>query len=461
MLTINWTPSIKQYRAFEILRDKHTTEMLYGGGAGGGKSYLGCCWLIINCIEYPGSRWLMGRAVLKTLKQTTLLTFFDICKGWGFKKDIDYRYNPSDGVITWSNGSEIYLKDLKLYPTDPEFDSLGSTEYTGVYVDEGSEVCTKAKNILMTRIRYKLIEFGLIPKFLITSNPYKNFLYREFYKPYKEKKLPEYRCFLPSLVTDNPFISPYYIQNLKKTDKVTQERLLKGNWEYDDDPAKLFEYDELQDMLSIVPKKDPKKSEYKYITCDPARFGIDKTVIMLWDGLYLKKVFMYPKTSTKETRKYIESLSEKESVRHSKIIVDEDGVGGGVVDEMTGIKGFVNNATAIKPKKSPKRDKKDHEERFTTNYANLKSQCYFKLAEYIKKGKIGISKDVPIEIIDMLIEELEVIKQIDADKEAPLRVIKKEDIKDLLGRSPDLADAMMERMFFEVQLKKKVAFAFV
>lgn len=457
MIKIDWEPSIKQFRAFEILRDKHTTEMLYGGGAGGGKSYLGCAWLIINCIEFPGSRWLMARAVLKTLKQTTLLTFFDICKGWGFRRDIDYKYNPSDGVITWSNGSEIYLKDLKQYPTDPEFDCLGSTEYTGVYIDEGSEVSTKAKNIVMTRIRYKLIEFNLIPKLLITSNPYKNFLYREFYKPYKEKKLLKYRCFLPSLVTDNPYISPFYIQNLKKTDKITQERLLKGNWEYDDDPTKLFEYDDLIDMLSIIPKK----SDEKYISCDPARLGPDKTVIMLWEGLFLKKIFIYPKTRNDVTRGYLEKLGEKEDVRRSKTVVDEDGIGGGIVDEMRGIKGFVNNARPIKPNKPPRREKIDREERFTTNYANLKSQCYFKLAEYIKKGKIGISKDIPEHIIDMLIEELEVMKQVDPDKDAPLRVIGKDDIKELLGRSPDLADAMMERMFFEVQIKKKLAYAFV
>ena len=70
-LIINFKPTIKQIEAFDYLTDKTTTEILYGGGAGGGKSYLGCCWLIISCMQYSGTRWLMGRAVLKSLKEST------------------------------------------------------------------------------------------------------------------------------------------------------------------------------------------------------------------------------------------------------------------------------------------------------------------------------------------------------------------------------------------------------
>ncbi len=51
-MSINWEPSEKQYMAWNILQDKIHTEIFYGGGAGGGKSYLGCAWLIISCL--PG-----------------------------------------------------------------------------------------------------------------------------------------------------------------------------------------------------------------------------------------------------------------------------------------------------------------------------------------------------------------------------------------------------------------------
>src|SRR3990167_3812314 len=125
----------------------------------------------------------MGRAKLKSLKESTLLTFFKVLKMFGLEQDIDWKYSPMEGVVRFlKTGSSVYLKDLYHYPADPEFDSLGSTEYTGAFIDEASEISEKAFNIVKSRIRYKLDEYGLIPKILLCSNPTKNFAYREFYK---------------------------------------------------------------------------------------------------------------------------------------------------------------------------------------------------------------------------------------------------------------------------------------
>ena len=73
----------KQNKAVYYLKDSITEEIIYGGAAGGGKSALGCLWLIEQCQTYPGSRWLMGRAKLKTLKETTLNTFFELSSKLG------------------------------------------------------------------------------------------------------------------------------------------------------------------------------------------------------------------------------------------------------------------------------------------------------------------------------------------------------------------------------------------
>ena len=81
----------RQLQAFKILQDRETTELFFGGGAGGGKSYLGCFWLVYSCLNYPGSRWLMGRARLTTLKKSTLLTFFEVLKIFQLKRDNDWK----------------------------------------------------------------------------------------------------------------------------------------------------------------------------------------------------------------------------------------------------------------------------------------------------------------------------------------------------------------------------------
>jgi len=162
--------SPKQREAYSYLKDNRRTEILYGGAAGGGKSWLGCLWLLMCCLKYPGSRWLMGRAVAKTLKETTLNSFFDVCTFLGLKSGSDYIYNGQAGTIQIGQ-SVILLKDLFAYPSDPNFDDLGSLEITGAFIDEANQVTAKAKAIVSSRIRYKLDEFGIIPKLLMTCNP--------------------------------------------------------------------------------------------------------------------------------------------------------------------------------------------------------------------------------------------------------------------------------------------------
>ena len=149
----------KQENAIYYLKDKTTTELIYGGAAGGGKSAIGCLWLIEMCQTYKGSRWLMGRAKLSSLKETTLKTFFELCAELGVTNQ--FKYNGQSNVIVWDNGSEIILKDLFSYPSDPNYDSLGSLEITGAFIDECNQVIYKAWQIVNSRIRYKLKEFGL------------------------------------------------------------------------------------------------------------------------------------------------------------------------------------------------------------------------------------------------------------------------------------------------------------
>ena len=178
----------KQDNAVYFLKDEITEEVVYGGAAGGGKSALGCLWLIEMCQNYPGSRWLMGRAKLKTLKETTLNTFFELASKLGISSQ--FNYSQHLGMIVWENGSQILLKDLFQYPSDPEFDALGSLEITGAFIDEISQIVFKAWQIVKSRIRYKLKEFGLGVKMLGSCNPTKNWVYKEFFVKSPKRLIP-------------------------------------------------------------------------------------------------------------------------------------------------------------------------------------------------------------------------------------------------------------------------------
>lgn len=432
-MDINIKLSDKQKEALEYLNNDYTTEVLFGGGAGSGKTFLGCAWVIINCIKYPGTKWLIGRSRLKSLKESTLATFFDIAKQWNLN-DKHYNYNQQSNQITFYNGSIIILKDLFLYPSDPNFDTLGSLEITGAFLDESNQISLKAKNIVMSRARYKLDVYNLIPKMLMTCNPARNWVYEDFYKKDKDGTLEEYKHFIQSLVSDNIHISKHYIDNLNKLPKVDRDRLLLGKWEYEDKGA-IIEFDKMINIFKDYNYRedDINPNDY-YISVDVARKGKDKAVIILWHKFNILKIKTLDISKINEIVDIIKDLKNKYKINSNHIVIDADGVGGGVVDYLPNSIEFINNSRAL------------NEE----NYYNLKTQCYFKLADKINDESICIFNYIEEEK-EFIIQELMQVKRKDVDKDGKLKLITKDEIKQLIGRSPDYSDAMMLRMYFEIE----------
>jgi|TARA_R110000765_G_scaffold275144_2_gene373536 phage terminase large subunit len=426
-LNIETSFTYTQEQAIEYLFDDKTTEVLFGGAAGGGKSWVGCSWLVLCCLKYPKTRYLMGRSKLHSLKTTTLNTFLEVCQVWGLIANKHYTLNGASNIIRFYNGSEVMMKDLFLYPSDRNFDNLGSLELTGAFIDECNQITEKAKNIVSSRIRYKLDEYGLIPKMLMTCNPAKNWVYSQYYRPAKEGKQKPFRRFIQSLVDDNQYISKHYKTQLETLDELSKQRLLFGNWEYDASKDDLIKYDAIINLFEQQGVKGQ-----NYISCDVARFGSDKTIIIVWEGLHIKKIRKLLKSAINDVVSEVRELQQAYSVPLHNIIIDEDGVGGGAKDYLR-CKGFVNNSRPLKKE----------------NYQNLKTQCYYKLASTINKGQIGITcPDVADK--QAIIEELEQIKTKDADKDNKLQMIPKDQVKDIIGRSPDYADAMAMRMYYEI-----------
>lgn len=426
-MNIDTTFTDTQERAMEYLFDNKTTEVLFGGAAGGGKSWVGCAWLVLMCLKYPKTRYLMGRSKLDALKKTTLNTFFEVCEHWGIKSGKHYNYNGSSNIIRFYNRSEILLKDLFLYPSDRNFDNLGSLEITAAFIDEANQITEKAKNIVASRMRYKLDDYGIIPKMLMTCNPAKNWVYTQYYRPAKEGKQKPHRQFIQSLVDDNEYISKYYKTQLETLDELSKQRLLFGNWEYDATKDSLVDYNAILGLFENTGTQGQ-----KFISCDVARFGSDKTVIMYWEGLHIKKIRTLLKSAVNEVVDEVRVIQQNYQVPLRNIVIDEDGVGGGAKDYLR-CQGFVNNARPLKKE----------------NYQNLKTQCYYKLADLINKSQLGI--DCPdIRVKNDIIEELEQVRTKDSDKDNKLQLIPKEVIKDIIGRSPDYSDAMAMRMFYEI-----------
>jgi len=432
----NFKPLTRQSEALKFLSvDSDVETILYGGAAGGGKTMLGCMWQILRRLKYPGTRSLIGRAKLDTLKKTTMATFFQVANEIGLKAGEDFIYNQQSHIIKFSNGSEIILADLFLYPSDPMMTDLGGLEVTDVFIDEATEITEKAYSIVSSRIRYKLKEFGLKPKILLTCNPSKGWIYNQFYLPYKNQNLPAHRAFVQALPGDNIHLPDSYVTSLTRLPEADRKRLLEGDWEFDNSSDRLYMYDELMRCF-----REPMAVGEGYITADIARLGKDRTVLCVWRGLSCIDIVILRQKRQDEVKAEIQRLMNQHQVRLSNVLADADGVGGGLVDSLR-CREFMNGSKAVRG----------------TQYMNLKADCYFRLGELIDKNEITL----PIKYQEDIVKELELIRRVDPDKEGKLRVTSKDTISQRTGGiSPDIADAIMMRAFFELN-RNYTKYAFI
>lgn len=368
----------------------------------------------------------------------------------GLKIGVHYKFNGQSNIITFYNGSEILLKDLAYYPSDPDFSELGSLEITFAFVDECNQIIEKAWEILKSRIRYMLDVYDLIPKILGSCNPSKEWPFRRFFKLWEARNETVGRRFIQSLVTDNPEISKHYIANLKSlSDTITKERLLKGNWNYDSNPDMLCTYDGIKSLFggNIL-----YKTGKHYLTADVARFGGDEAVILVWDGFIVIDYITFEKSKTTEILNAINYFRIKYNIPKSRCIADDDGVGGGPVD-FGGINGFVNNS---KPFGSTRENEFDANGLYNINhsqerYYNLQAQCGYKFAEYVNEHLVGfdVELDISLQLKDNIQVDLEQLQSWELDKEwKGLKLKPKAEIKVSIGRSPDWRDALLMRMWF-------------
>lgn len=445
---VNITPTPKQHLAWQKLKDDYTREVLYGGAAGGGKTHLGCEWTFTNSIFYPGTHWYIARDTLKDLRESTLISWYKMLAHHKIRPDQFFKYNGQDYYFKFHNNSYVWLLDCGYYPSDPMFERFGSREFTGGWNEEGGEQHPMAYEILGSRVGRMMNErYGLLAKRLTTANPKKNFLYDRFYLPWKNGTLPKDRAFIQALHSDNHYLDKGYSAVLEGLTGTARARLLEGEWEYENDPACLMTYDKIVDCFSNTHVLAGKKC----ITLDVARYGGDRITMGEWEGFRVK-ISAWEKCGLPETMRRVEAARARMGLGKSDVLIDSDGVGGGLED-FGGYKGFVNNARALPDPAKPYINGKPNVE----NFDNMKSQCSFRMADRIMNNGLYIECEEWMQ--PLIIQEMEQIKQKNMDSDQKNGVLPKEKIKEAIGRSPDFWDMIMQREWFELKPQFKVAVA--
>lgn len=475
-------PHEKQLLAWQAWQNPEVDDIIFGGAAGGGKTRWLCEAISLGALQYPGTKWFLARKELDTLMKTTYVTLTQIVlPAFGLKavegnmpregrwnpKDIGhFSFNGSSKVMYFYNGSQINFLHLDLQPKDLLYDRFGSHEYTGGGIDEMSEIEFKAYDVLRSRIgRYKNEQLNIKGKLAGTLNPSQDWPYRIFYDPWKKAGRPEDPSkplvsirgmmegkevvrtfvFIQSKVTDNPGVGHQYKVNLATiSDPVLRARLQEGDWEFADAIDILFEAAAIADLFTNATVK----SNEKFLTVDVARSS-DLIVLNYWRGWKSYRIELHdPKKEGRirvdQTAEFIRNGIVGEAIQRDHVLIDADGVGGGVFDLVPGALAFNGNSSpfGVIGEKASKEQ-----------YENLRAQCIYYLAEKVVNRQAAVTEK-NIVARELLAADLQQFKRRDAEKDGKLKVSQKMNIKAALGRSPDIGDTLFMRSYFDLRLRE-------
>lgn len=418
----DFTKIKKQSQAWHAIRDPEVDELLYGGAKGGGKSVFGCLCSYIMAYsiaqkyfreppEHPLTVGFMGRKVAKDFTDTTLGTW--------------KRFVPANRYVIKGKPAEIIIhKRVKIWTggldRSEDIQKFNSAELAFGFIDQAEE--TNMDDIMALRAALRLTINGeeLDYKLIFTANPRPGWLKNEFImNPSKNKR------FIQALPSDNPLLPKSYIPKLRDAFKHRPELLqayLYGDWSALEGPDNVIK-DIWIEAASKVTFHQHKPRHL--LVCDVARYGDDETVIMHLEETQIvwEDTIAYGKKPTTHTSGTLQKLSHR--LGGLPIVVDEDGVGGGVVDELKDMGEEVHGIIH--------QEKSDEPERF----ANVRAEMYDNGGRMFADHDVQLHKPPPEYMDDYLILRNQLCVPRYKFRGGKLLITPKDEIKAELGRSPD------------------------
>jgi hypothetical protein len=247
-------------------------------------------------------------------------------------------------------------------------------------------------------------------------------------------------------------VNPGYLANLTIQDEQTKSQLLEGNWKIVVSQNDIYDYAAFLGMFDNVKKAEGKG---KYITADIALKGSDKFIVDYWEGYELMDMLIMDKSAGNEVVDGIANMARYHGVQNRHITYDNDGVGGFVDGFIKGAIPFNNGSSPIKVRDTTGKE-------VAENYENLKTQCYYRSGARVGRGEYRISERVANMMYNdketvrqRFIKERKCIKRDKTDMDGKLKIIPKQQMKVILGASPDIMDSFMFREVFDLTPNKQ------
>ena len=330
-----------------------------------------------------------------------------------------YKINESSLTITCPNGAVICFKSADKY------DNLFGEDVYSVVFDEAP----RAKVEAFYALRSTVTSTKGVMKMIGNFGGIANWMHQVKEKAKTDTQYAYYKITAWDAVKEGILDEAEILQAQKDLPtKIFQQLYLAEETESED---QLISFDTMKSMFT----NDFVKDGTKYITADIALHGSDKFVVFVWSGWKIIDCIITAKCEAPEVEKLLKETATKYGVQRNNITYDADGLGSFLRGYLQGARPFNNGGTPIGK----------------TNYKNLKSQCGYEFAKHCRIE--GIKIDCKIDKGE-LYKELECLKSYALDKEGKIQLMPKEKIKEIIGHSPDLLDAITMRMMFNLEPNK-------
>lgn len=506
---------VKPQDGFQIEFLSSKADIVIGGGAAG----LGKSWSLLaaplrhkdterfNCIVFrrtteqirnPGGLW---------DKSTEIYPFFGLRPSeqqleWynpkvngvtlkfshlQYEKDIYSHDGPEYCLICWDelqsftrkqffyllsrNRSTCGVMPYVLATCNPDPDSW-LAEFIEWWIDQREKLHDGSKNPawglpIQERIgviRYFMVNedkyiWGSTKQQIVDENP--ELFGKDFDRTVNPHDLIKSVTFISGSIFDNQELlkrNPQYLANLSSLDHNERLRLLNGNWKVRGKDDCIFDSTAIIEMMEggVGGTGDANK---RYITCDVARFGRDLATIFVWIGWKVVKLVVLTKCDANDLIAAIEKERNKFSITRGNVIVDQDGVGGGVV-KMGRYLGFSGNNPAME----------DPGTYIKENYRNRNVQFAYRLADRVNNNEVSVeltNENVVVDnaygcrikiggvvhdVRELIKQDFRAIRMKELSNDGKKDTNDKPEQKRLCGgRSPDFFDAMKMRIHYEIK----------
>jgi len=386
------------------------------GGRGSGKSYYFADKLIDRFVENPDLNWACMREVQKSIAKSSKKLLEDRIKYHGLH---DYFEILQTEIRSKRGSGEIIFQGLQ----DHTADSIKSLEgFDGVWVEESQTITEHSLDLLIPTFRKDDSELWFSWNRRLRTDAVE--------KLFKTKSN---SILIHINYVDNPYCSKIIIdeaEEMREKSPDKYEHIYLGGF-VDTVGDKLFRYTAVKDAMERK-QADVDRSGVYIFSADVARYGNDSSVMFKRRGYDVYEMQVFNNINTMEYANRIAGEIRKSDRAPDAVFIDTIGVGAGVMDRVK-----EQGYRAIDANVSNKAQEMEL-------YANKRAEMYFELKEFIEKGG-RIPND------EELMEELLNISYVYTET-GKIRIVKKEILKEELGRSPDKADALALSFYAKIRV---------